>query len=77
MARLAPTLASTFSDAVDLATEHKLQIFHAIILTASAEAGCRLLLSEDMQDGFVWRGVTVVNPFVAVPHPLLADALRG
>ena len=48
----------------------------AIILAASAEAGCYLLLSEDMQDGFVWRGVTVVNPLAPTPHPLLADLLR-
>ncbi len=70
------TLPSTFDTALDLATAHQLQIFDAIILAASAEAGCRMLLTEDMQDGFVWRGVTVVNPFAAVPHPLLADLLR-
>ncbi len=27
-------------------------------------ADCTLLLTEDMQDGFTWRGVTVRNPFV-------------
>ena len=35
-----------------------------------------MLLSGDMQDGFVWRGVTVVNPFAATPHPMLVDLLR-
>lgn len=73
---IAPTLPSTLSNALDLAVQHRLQIFDSIILAASAEAGCRMLLSEDMGDGFVWRGVTVVNPFAATPHPLLADALR-
>ena len=38
----------------------------------AADAGCRLLLSEDLQDGFTWRGVTVVDPFADKPHPLLA-----
>ncbi|NNM70934.1 PIN domain-containing protein [Enterovirga sp. DB1703] len=75
-AEVAPTLQSTLSAALDLATTHRLQIFDAIILAASAEAGCRMLLTENMQDGFVWRGVTVVNPFAATPHPLLADLLR-
>ena len=36
----------------------------------------RLLLSEDLQDGFTWRGVTVANPFSASPHPLLAGLLE-
>ena len=75
-ATVAPTARSTLATALDLATDHKFQIFDAIILAASAEAGCRMLLSEDMQDGFVWRGVTVVNPFAPTPHPLLADLLR-
>lgn len=66
----------TFALALELADRHRFQIFDAIILAASAEAGCRLLLSEDRRDGFVWRGVTVANPFAATPHPLLADALR-
>jgi len=30
-----------------------------VILAGAAQAGCRLLLSEDVQDGFTWRGVTV------------------
>ena len=33
-----------------------------------------LLLSEDLQEGFTWRGVTVSNPFAkpfAKPHPFL------
>ena len=57
--------------AADLATDHHLRIWDAVILSASAEAGCRLLLSEDLQEGFTWRGVTVTNPFSATPHALL------
>jgi predicted nucleic acid-binding protein len=75
-AAIAPTQASTLEAALDLAAEHGLQVFDAIILAAASEADCRMLLSEDMQDGFVWRGVTVVNPFAATAHPLLADLLR-
>lgn len=73
-----PTTTDTaFDAALGLATDHQFQIFDAIVLAASAEAGCRLRLSEDMQDGFAWRGVTIVNPFAATPHPLLFDALQG
>jgi predicted nucleic acid-binding protein len=36
-----------------------------------------LLLSEDMQHGFVSRGMTVVNPFAEPTHPKLAALLDG
>jgi predicted nucleic acid-binding protein len=61
--------------AVDLATERKLKVWDALVLTVAADARCDILLSEDFQDGFAWRGVTVCNPFAASPHPLIADML--
>jgi predicted nucleic acid-binding protein len=45
------------------------------MLSAAAVARCRLLLSEDLQEGFTWRGVTVTNPFRVDRHPLLAAVL--
>lgn len=62
--------------ALDL-TVRQFSIWDAIILCASAEADCHLLLSEDMQDGFVWRGVTIVNPFAKPKHPQLEALLSG
>ena len=62
--------------AADLATDHNLGIWDAVVLSASADAGCRLLLSEDLQEGFTWRGVTVTNPFGPDRHPVL-DVLLG
>lgn len=59
-----------------LAADHNLQVWDALILSTAASAGCRVLLSEGMQHGFVWRGCTIVNPFIEPMHPLLADALR-
>jgi predicted nucleic acid-binding protein len=69
------TSAGVMQAAVDLATDHKLGIWEAVILSASSQAGCRLLLSEDMQEGFTWGGVTIVNPFAAVWYPLLEALL--
>lgn len=66
----------TFSDAINLATDARLQIWDALILATAAGASCAMLLSEDMQHGFVHRGVTVIDPFAEPAHPLLADALR-
>ncbi|MBA3269353.1 MAG: PIN domain-containing protein [Acidobacteria bacterium] len=60
--------------ATDLASDHQFTIWDGIVLAAAADARCRLLLSEDLQDGFTWGGVTVANPFAASLHPLLASA---
>lgn len=65
-----------FQQALDLASDHHFQFWDALILATAAAANCHALLSEDMQHGFVFRGVTVINPFVVPDHPLLADALR-
>lgn len=62
--------------AADLATDHHFSIWDAVILSVASQAGCRLLLSEDLQDGFTWGGATVVNPFNAPRHPLLESLLR-
>lgn len=71
------TTASVFELALTLARDHRLQIFDAIIVGAAVESGCRMLLSEDMGDGFVCCGLTIANPFAPAPQPILADALRS
>lgn len=71
------TSSAVLLTATDLATDHKLPIWDAVILSAAAHADCRLLLSEDFQDGFTWGGVTVTNPFAAARHPLLNAFLAG
>jgi predicted nucleic acid-binding protein len=63
--------------AADLATDHSFGIWDAVILAAVSQAGCRLLLSEDLQDGFTWGGITVVNPFASPRHALLDSLLGG
>ena len=59
----------------DLATDHGLSIWDAVILAAAASAGCEVLLSEDMQDGFAWSGVMVANPFAFPMNKRLRAAL--
>jgi predicted nucleic acid-binding protein len=58
------TSSAVLTSAMDLAAGHNFGIWDAIVFCAAAAAGCRFLLSEDLQDGFTWSGVTVVNPFV-------------
>jgi predicted nucleic acid-binding protein len=73
---LAPTSEPAMLSAVDLAADHRLSIWDSVMLSVASEAGCRLLLSEDLQDGFSWGGVTVANPFAVQQHPLLDSLLR-
>jgi predicted nucleic acid-binding protein len=74
---VAPTTASAITAAIDVATDHRLTIWDSAMLAVAAENDCRLLLSEDFQDGFTWGGVTVANPFAAKRHPLLEALLAG
>ena len=71
------TANETLISATDLAVDHQFPIWDAVILASAATADCRLLLSEDMHNGFTWRGVTVVNPFIEPTHPLLEALLSG
>ena len=69
------TSVAVMVSATDLASKHGLTIWDSVVLAAAAEAECRLLLSEDLQEGFTWRGVTVANPFAQALHPLLKALL--
>jgi predicted nucleic acid-binding protein len=66
---------TAFQTAFEVSAAHGLQIWDALILAVAAENRCRVLLSEDFQDGFTWNGVTVINPFAHKPSPLLERAL--
>jgi predicted nucleic acid-binding protein len=69
------TSQAVLSSAIELAVRHRLRIWDAVIFSAAAEAQCRLLLSEDRQEGFTWNGVTVVNPFAAKRNKLLVSVM--
>ena len=57
------TTPAVMVEAMEIATTHRLALWDSVILAAAAQADCRMLLSEDMQDGFTWRGVSIRNPF--------------
>jgi predicted nucleic acid-binding protein len=63
--------------AADLATDHQMGIWDAVILSAASQGGCRMLLSEDFHEGFTWGGVTVVRPFSVPKHALLRTLLAS
>jgi predicted nucleic acid-binding protein len=72
----ADTTAAAFADAAELSLKHDVDIWDAIVMSAALHANCRVIVSEDFQDGFVWRGCTVANPFADRLHPLLSSVLN-
>lgn len=62
-------------DAMDAVVGHGMSFWDALILMTAKHAGCRLLLSEDGDDGRTLGGVTLINPFASPRSPLLLEAL--
>lgn len=57
------TTPTLIASAVELHASRGVQFYNGLILQAAVASGCSLLLSEDMQDGAVFSGVKIVNPF--------------
>lgn len=55
--------ASDVVFAIDLLRFHRLSFWDSLILHSAKQAGCRVLLTEDMQHGQTIDGVRIVNPF--------------
>jgi predicted nucleic acid-binding protein len=49
--------------AIDLHRLHGFSFWDALVMRAAKQAGCTVLLSEDMQDGREIDGLQIVNPF--------------
>jgi predicted nucleic acid-binding protein len=49
--------------AIDIHRAHGFSFWDALILRAASKTGCAVLLTEDLQDGRVFDGVQVSNPF--------------
>ena len=66
-----PPDEALFRRAWALQDRHSLSWWDALIVAAAAVAGCRYLLSEDMQAGQDFDGVRLVNPFQHTPEAIL------
>ena len=51
--------------ALDLQRLHGFSFWDALVLRSAKQSGCRVLLTEDFEDGREIDGVRVVNPFRA------------
>jgi len=57
-----PAVSNTLA-AIDIYRLHRVSFWDALILHCAKQAGCRVLLTEDMQHGQTIDGVRIVNPF--------------
>jgi predicted nucleic acid-binding protein len=56
---------ATINKATELAGSHRLPLWDCVVCAASAEAGAKVLLTEDMADGRIPGDLYQMNPFVA------------
>ena len=66
---LRPLLRVSFSQAlvfqaISLREKHSIPWYDALILAAAIESECKILYSEDFQNGRKVEGVKIVNPFI-------------
>lgn len=59
----APLTFELHREAVGISRRYGFGIYDSLILSAAKHAGCRLLYSEDLQDGQTIEGVLIRNPF--------------
>lgn len=72
-----PTTDAIINTASALARAHRMQLWDCVVCAASAQAGAKVLLTEDMQDGRIINGMRLVNPFAAANAKPIDDLLDG
>ena len=71
-----PTTSAIINKASELADAHRLQLWDCVVCAASIQAGAKVLMTEDMQDGRTIDGLRLLNPFAAANAEAVA-ALWG
>ncbi|MEA3015274.1 MAG: hypothetical protein QOD42_3819 [Sphingomonadales bacterium] len=61
----------------ELSARHKLQFWDSVLWSVAQAAGAKILVSEDLQDGFSLDGMTVLDPFAPANATRLAGLLAG
>lgn len=60
---IVPLGTDTFLAALAIHARHQISHWDALILASARETGCNTLYSEDLNDGQIFEGIRVVNPF--------------
>jgi predicted nucleic acid-binding protein len=58
-----PTTDAIMNKASELARAHRVQLWDGVVCAAAIAAGAVVLMTEDMQDGRMFEGLRLVNPF--------------
>ena len=58
-----PLSVDTHERGLEIAGRNQLSVYDAMIVASAHEAGCKILYTEDLQDGMAIAGLTVHNPF--------------
>ena len=56
--------AALYATALDVQARQRFSFYDSLIVAAALEAGCKRLLSEDLQHGQRIRGLKIENPFL-------------
>ena len=67
---------SVFIEAIETVENHHLSFWDAMLWATARQAGCSVLISEDMQDGWRLQGLEVINPYSADASPRLENLLN-
>jgi predicted nucleic acid-binding protein len=62
LCQIYPNLA-LYESCLELQGETRYSFYDSLILAAALQGGCKILYSEDLQDGQEIRGISIVNPF--------------
>lgn len=62
--RIQETTLAVLQSALDLKDRYQISYWDAAILAAAKSARCQQLLSEDLNHGQDYDGITVINPFL-------------
>jgi predicted nucleic acid-binding protein len=69
-------VAGTRGEAFLIEDQFGVRFWDALRLASANAAGCASFLSEDLNDGQVYGGVRVINPFRHAPEDVLGAATR-
>jgi predicted nucleic acid-binding protein len=72
-----PTTDAIINKASELARVHRMQLWDGVVCAASAQAGAKALLTEDMQDGRIIDSLRLLNPFAAANTKPIDDLFAG
>jgi len=72
-----PTTDAIINKASELARVHRMQLWDGVVCAASAQAGAKVLLTEDVQDGRIIDSLRLMNPFAAANAKSIDDLFAG